>query len=148
MASKCNMQVLTNRAWLLGCALMAMTSVGCGGTPTVELVPALNLPIDGGVADNGCTVDDGESVVWDFDWSDVPGATTYELWIKHRDSQQPDINRTGVETSSYRVGRIAIREGNHLQGWEWKVRAQVKGADQPWSKTAAFTVEPPDTDCQ
>jgi hypothetical protein len=120
----------------------------CQSAPAPDLTPTLGIPAEGALADNGCPSDPSEAVVWDFDWSDVPGATSYELWVKHRSSQEPEIHETGLQTSSHRAGRFAMLDGEHLQGWEWKVRAEVNGAYQPWSRTAAFNVEPPDTDCR
>lgn len=120
-------------------------AAACAGSPRAELIPELRLPADGAIADNGCSTDAEEAIVWDFDWSDVPGATSYELWVKHRSSDEPDIHVTAQ--SSRRVGRIATAEDPFLQGWEWKVRATVGGELRPWSRTGTFNVEPADTDC-
>ena len=131
-----------------GTAVLLAAALACAGEPSVPLVPTLNTPADGAIADNACSSDASETTVWDFDWSDVPGATSYELWVKHRSSQEPEIHETALQTSSHRAGRYTLAEGQYLQGWEWKVRAKVNGVDQPWSKTGTFNVEPPDTDCQ
>jgi hypothetical protein len=130
---------------ILGLALAV--SGACAGGPDPAMVPDLLLPADGAVADNGCTTDAGDAIVWDFNWSDVPGATSYELWVKHRSSEEPEINETSLVQSSHRVGRIAAADGELLQGWEWKVRATTSAGVQPWSRTATFNLEPPDTDC-
>jgi hypothetical protein len=58
------------------------------------------------------------------------------------------VHAADLNASSHRVGRIATADGELLQGWEWKVRATVNGVVQPWSPTATFSVEPPETDCQ
>ena len=132
----------------VACVVLLAAAFGCSGAPVAPLVPTLALPAEGGLADNACTLDQSEAVVWDFDWSDVPGASSYELWVKHRNSAQPEIDQTGLQTSSHRAGRFVVLEGDMLQGWEWKVRAVVNGAPQPWSKTGTFSIEPLDTDCQ
>jgi hypothetical protein len=135
-----------NKSIAVAFALALLAAAACASKPDPKLVPALNTPADGDIVDNGCTTEEN-AIVWDFDWTDVPGATSYELWVKHKDSAQPDIHET-VQSSSYRVGRIATMEGKFLQDWEWKVRATVNGVEEPWSATAKFAVEPPDTDCQ
>jgi hypothetical protein len=129
-------------------AIALAPAAACGGGPSPELVPELTLPAEGGLADNGCSTDEGEAIVWDFNWSDVPGASSYELWVKHRSSAEPEVHVTGLNTSSHRAGRIATTGGEFLQGWEWRVRATVNGVVQPWSPIATFSVEPPETDCQ
>jgi hypothetical protein len=130
------------------CAIALCAAGACATERAVDAVPELRVPAEGALADNGCTTDPNEAIVWDFDWSDVAGATTYELWVKHRSSPEPEVDVTGLPTSSHRVGRFATTDGEFLRGWEWKVRAQVNGVNQPWSKTATFNLEPPDTDCQ
>ena len=129
-------------------AFTVALTAACMSGPDPALVPELTLPADGGLADNGCSTDESDAIVWDFNWSDVPGATSYELWVKHRSSAAPEVHLTDLSTSSHRVGRIATTDGEFLQGWEWKVRATVNGVAQPWSPVATFSVEPPDTDCQ
>ena len=136
-----------SRPLMIAMALLALSSTACKPGPDPKLVPTLLAPADGAVADNGCTTEEN-AIVWDFDWTDVPGAQTYELWVKHRDSAEPDIHQTGLQTSSHRAGRIATIDGKLLQGWEWKVRAVVGGVEEPWTPISKFAVEPPDTDCQ
>ena len=123
-------------------------AAACSRGPSPELVPELTLPADGALADNRCSTDDTDAAVWDFNWSDVPGAASYELWVKHRSSAEPEVHITNLTTSSHRVGRMVTTDGELLQGWEWKVRATVNGIVQPWSPIATFNVEPPERDCQ
>ena len=129
-------------------ALAFALAAACAAGPNPALVPTLTMPADGALADNGCTTDEGEAIVWDFNWTDVPGASSYELWVKHRSSAEPEVHEMNLLTSSHRSGRIATADGEFLQGWEWKVRATVGGVAQPWTPTARFAVEPPNTDCQ
>jgi hypothetical protein len=129
--------------------LALATASACGSAPDPALIPELRMPAEGALADNGCsTANDGDAIVWDFDWADVPGAVSYELWVKHRSSAEPEIHEMALGQSSHRVGRIATMDGSFLQGWEWKVRATTRAGVQPWSPAVTFNVEPPDTDCQ
>ena len=107
--------------------------------------PLLSSPLNGAVMDNGRT-DGKNGIVWDFNWSDVKGATQYQLYIKKDTANTPFID-TVTTSSSYRH----IRDGYYItnsnrHGWTWKVRAQVNGQWYEWSETRNFVVEEVDTD--
>jgi len=106
-------------------------------------IPTLIAPEADATMDNGCS-DGSNLIIWDFDWSDVPNATEYNLWVKAEANTVPYINSNTV-TSAY-----------HLEGygwtaytgtWFWKVRAKVGGEWQDWSEERAFYLEPVETDC-
>src|SRR5262245_58808619 len=62
-------------------------------TPTLlPRPPTLLSPPDGAVLDNGCNNPRTDSIVWEFDWSDVPGATRYHLIVEHVGATLPAIN--------------------------------------------------------
>ncbi len=109
------------------------------------LVPELISPADGAVLDNG-RYDKQDDIVWDFDWSDIGGATKYNLYVKGEEAFIPLINRE-IDTSSYHYlcSGCYITEGNRFN-WKWKVRAYVDGKWRKWSETRRFDVEPPNTD--
>jgi hypothetical protein len=132
-------------------ALPSCGGGGAGSAPTVApivTVPVLLSPADGATLDNGC-VDHADPKTWDFDWSDVPDATSYHLYVKHPDPlvQFPAIDRSDLTSSMYRDQGRGYIPSLLLRGWEWRVRAEVRGVLQDWSRTGIFHVEPVDTDC-
>ncbi len=114
--------------------------------------PMLISPVIGAVMDNGRT-DGKDSIIWEFDWSDVPGATQYQLYVDN-----PDVisgftlylNR--ITTSSYyhqiSPGSYIGGGDQYYHGWMWKVRAKISGQElwNKWSEVRTFNIEPVDTD--
>lgn len=94
--------------------------------------------------DNGC-YNFSDKIEWNFDWSDVSGATRYNLFVKNLAAEHPtiDIEITASEYYHWMFAYIS-----NLNDWTWKVRA---GSDESiwsdWSDERSFTVEPIDTDC-
>lgn len=121
---------------------------GCGGSPTqpTVTVPELVSPFLNAEMDNGCT-DFSDPEIWDFDWTDVPNATAYELYVKNTTASNPVIDAADVTGSSYHYV-VNGYVGQFLTGWEWRVRAKVGGVFQDWSASRPFRVEPADTDCR
>jgi hypothetical protein len=120
-------------------------SAGSNGGMTREQVaadssvPQLLAPVADAVMDNGRT-DALDDIVWDFSWSDVPGASEYELCVAHTGSQFPFIERQGLADSSFHH----VSHGAYISfptGWTWKVRARVGGTWQDWSEVRPFRVE-------
>jgi len=111
---------------------------------TSGVAPTLISPVAGATLDNGRT-DFLDDIIWDFDWSNVSGATQYNLYVKLPSAQFAVID-LGVSSSSFHyVSNAYIVESNRF-GWEWKVRAMTSGVWGPWSETRTFNVEPPNTD--
>ncbi|MCH9031077.1 MAG: leucine-rich repeat domain-containing protein [candidate division Zixibacteria bacterium] len=110
--------------------------------------PILLSPENGDVLDNSCN--DGEvtsdSVIWNFDWSDVSGATVYELFIKNNAAQNPVID-TFISPSSFHSSLGGFISNANLLDWRWKVRAMVGGVWSAFSPERTFDVEPLNTDC-
>lgn len=113
-------------------------------TPT-GCVPSLISPEEGAVLDNGRT-DGQDYMIWDFDWSDCPGATAYHLYVIGPTATTPLIDEDTLVSSFYHyVGNVST-SGAYRFNWTWKVRAQADGQWGPWSETRSFDVEPVDTD--
>ena len=97
--------------------------------------------------DNGCSPKP-DGITWDFDWSDVPGATAYHLRV-WRNPAIPLINNMSVPSSSFHYVSAPSDHiiNANLNGWRWMVRAKVHGAWGPWSSHRSFRVEKLNTDC-
>src|SRR5262249_34351563 len=110
--------------------------------PELAPGPALRKPAAGATLDNGSPVG-SKTVVWAFEWSDVPGATQYHLCLIGPTSTVPNFNRSTYTSSSCRLEtRLHVPDQFRL-GWRWKVRALVKGVWTDWSERT-FDVAPPD----
>jgi len=108
--------------------------------------PTLISPSEGAVLDNGCTTA-ADQIEWDFDWSDVSGATKYHLYVKWSNATIPVIDNEEITTSSYHYSSSGyIADANRFDR-RWKVRAYVGGTWSAWSEERSFDVEPLNTDC-
>ncbi len=115
--------------------------------PMPPPAPMLISPANGAVMDNGCSPK-ANGITWDFDWSDVPGATAYHIRVWHNPAI-PLINNMGVASSSlHHVSAPSDYIANtNLSGWRWMVRAKVRGVWGAWSSVRSFRVEKLNTDC-
>ena len=110
--------------------------------------PTLISPQNGTVLDNGCK-DHSDSIEWDFDWSDVPGATKYHIYVILENAVNPVIDAITTASSYHYSSLGAYIEDAHRFNWTWKVRAgNDSGEWSEWSEVRYFDVEPLDTDCQ
>jgi ligand-binding sensor domain-containing protein len=108
-------------------------------------VPSLLSPAPGAVMDNGRR-DYQDGIIWDFDWSDCPGATAYHLYVIGPTSTLPQIDRDTLTGSNYQYTPLTyITDANRI-GWTWKVQAKVNNQWGAWSEIRTFDVEPVDTD--
>lgn len=106
--------------------------------------PQLISPQEGAILDNGRT--DGQDYkIWDFDWSDIYGATKYNLYVKHTGSQFPMIDEETDFSSFHREDSGYIADRNRFN-WKWRVRFYANGRWCDWSEERSFDVEPVNTD--
>jgi hypothetical protein len=110
----------------------------------VYRVPQLISPQEGEILDNGRT-DGQDYIIWDFNWSDIYGATKYNLYVKHTGSQFPMIDEETDSSSFHREGSGYIADRNRFN-WKWKVRLYANGRWCDWSEERSFDVEPVNTD--
>ena len=115
--------------------------------PPIPPPPMLISPVNGAVMDNGCHPKPN-GITWDFDWSDVPGATAYHLRV-WRNPSLPIINNMTIPSSSYHYASPPSDYiiNSNLNGWRWMVRAKVRGVWGRWSAVRFFRVEKLNTDC-
>lgn len=123
----------------------ASGSVNIAVTPS-NLV-SLIAPGDGEVLDNGC-LSRQDSIVWDFSWSAVQGATRYHLYVMGTKATYPVIDCSSIASTHYHSVSLGsyITEYNRY-GWIWRVRAFVNGAWTGWSQERSFDVEELNADC-
>ena len=109
--------------------------------------PTLISPAVGELMDNGCKPK-ADGITWDFDWSDVTGATAYHLKV-FKNPALPLINNMSVLTSSYHYVSAPHDHiiNSNLSNWRWMVRAKVHGTWGAWSAPRVFRVEKLNTDC-
>ncbi|MEO8433591.1 MAG: hypothetical protein ABI596_01745 [Pyrinomonadaceae bacterium] len=115
--------------------------------PMPPAAPVLISPASGALMDNGCKPK-RDGISWDFDWSDVPGATAYHIRV-FRNPAIPLINNTSVVPSAYHYtsGPTDHIINSNLNLWKWMVRAKVHGTWGRWSAPRGFRVEKLNTDC-
>jgi hypothetical protein len=111
--------------------------------PTSSTVPQIISPEPGEVMANGGP-NWASTAVWNFDWTDVEGATQYHIYIKYPPAKNPVIDLSDITESSFRYAFIGTISS--LDGWTWKVQAMVDGVWSEWSETRTFNVEFVDTD--
>jgi hypothetical protein len=113
--------------------------------PVVVPIPKLLSPQPDAVLDNGRS-DGRDSIIWDFDWSDVVGASQYQLIVKNATALNPviDVTRTDSFYHYAQYGSYIIDQNRN--GWIWKVRARIGGVWGDWSEIRSFDVEPVDAD--
>jgi hypothetical protein len=134
--------------WLTRSCVACITFAAIAGSLRAQAnetpPPELMTPEAGAVLENG-NGDGSAQMVWEFTWSEVPGATAYQIYVIHKKARNPMIHRN-VESASYRhVGKGYVANHN-LEGWTWKVRARIDGQWTPWSEVRDFQVKPLESD--
>jgi len=117
----------------------AMVCVGdlCRAVPPKLLSPAV-----GATLDNNSQNRPRSGFVWEFSWSEVPGAAAYHLYVMGRNARVPLINKE-VNSLSYRHVSKGYVGDVHLKDWTWKLRSQVNGQWSEWSEVREFDVRKP-----
>ncbi|MCJ7825564.1 MAG: DUF3558 domain-containing protein [Anaerolineales bacterium] len=113
--------------------------------PMQGCVPEMVSPLEEASLDNGCQ-SESESIVWEFEWSECPGAQSYNLFVIGSIATKPVIDDLTPNTKylNQSSGYIA---GQNLLLWRWKVRAMQNDVWGEWTPERTFDVEPLDTDC-
>jgi WD40 repeat protein/tRNA A-37 threonylcarbamoyl transferase component Bud32/tetratricopeptide (TPR) repeat protein len=107
--------------------------------------PTLLSPAPGTTLANG-SLDRKKAWVWNFRWTEVPGATCYHVQIGHPNDVFLRVDKATITTPSchYR-GQGYYYPDVYWTGWRWRVRALVNGAWTDWSEYRTFQVAPPET---
>jgi hypothetical protein len=112
-----------------------------GPSPDSSLAPLLTSPTNGSSLPNGCASGCTEPT-WTFSWTPVAGATAYHLVVLAPTATLPDTDVAGITNTTYahlvQGGVIAA----NLNGWTWRVQAQVNGVYRTWSIAGTFNVLP------
>jgi len=106
-------------------------------------VPELISPANNAVLDNGRT-DGRDGIVWQFDWTDCPDATQYQLFFSGADATIP-FWKTSTQSSHRHAACAYIAEQNRFN-WRWKVRARTGGLWGNWTEERFFNAERSDSD--
>lgn len=114
---------------------------------TLPLIwPELQSPQPTTVMDNGC-LDKSDRIIWDFNWSNLAGASRYQIVVKQAGAEKPVID-TVVARSYYRSVQRSYISDKNRDNWFWSVRAgKANGEWGPWAPEKPFQVEYVDTDC-
>jgi hypothetical protein len=92
-------------------------------------------PVEGAVLPN---VVEG-SLRWEFEWTDVAGASEYRLEIVQQDAARAFLSQSAIRESRYVLERSGGAP-SRLEGWSWRVAAKVGGEWTAWSTRAPFRV--------
>ena len=111
------------------------TDAGFQASPDV---PTLLSPKAGIVVQNGTDRFDS-SVDWDFRWTPVKDADSYQFFVIRRDKHRPAIDKI-VKDTKYR--HVQAGTWNSGTWYLWRVRALRDGKPLPWSDFRTFDVEP------
>ena len=103
--------------------------------------PTLVRPAAGAILVNGI-LDYSKLKVWQFNWSEVAGATKYHLYLIGPAATVSSINDPTLTSSSYPFESNGWVVDQSRLGWRWKVRALVKGIWTDWSEERTFDVAP------
>jgi len=114
--------------------------------PLRRPIPQLLSPAEGEIMDNGCWTG-RDSIVWDFDWTDVDGVAEYHLFVIGPTALYPVIDCTVAESLYHWVDEGSYIANKNRHGWRWKVRAVIYNEWMPWTPERTFDVELLDTDC-
>ena len=113
--------------------------------PMQGCVPEMVSPLEEASLDNGCQ-SESESIVWEFEWSECPGAQSYNLFVIGSIATKPVIDDLTPNTN-YLYQSSGYIAGQNLLLWRWKVRAMQNDVWGEWTPERTFDVEPLDTDC-
>lgn len=130
-----------------GCSVSAGNDNGTWSAARTSslCVPALVAPANDAVLDNG-RADTRDTIDWDFDWSDCPGATEYLLSVKN-DKAIFEVILELVPQSSLRSVECGAYIGEQGRfNWRWRVSAKYGEFWGDWSPERVFSVESPETD--
>src|SRR5687767_12175665 len=121
-------------------ALLLSTLVtGCQNSTEVVCVPQVMSPVGSAVIDNGANQAQCSDVVeWTFQWSRCANASNYQLFVKHPSAVNPVIDLSNIGTASYNYEDGGWIPGAYQEGWQWRVRARVKGKWGQWSEWGIF----------
>jgi len=108
-------------------------------------IPQLVSPADSATMDNGRT-DNQDYIEWHFDWSDVPNATAYHLYVSTSGPLGAYIDISSLTESRYAYLSQTWIDHAANNPFTWTVRARVNGVWGNWAASRNFNVEPVNTD--
>jgi carboxyl-terminal processing protease len=132
-----------------GLSTKDIEAINCLYPVAGTIIPVLLSPKYMEVLDNGCYSLD--PIIWQFNWSRCPQATSYNLYVIGITDPGPTID-VEVKDPGYLfnlnnniwIGNVDPDDRRTL----WKVRAKINGEWGEWSKEGMFDVEYPCMDYQ
>lgn len=116
--------------------------------PPLSCVPLLLSPDEGAIMPNGEIDSNGKCTVGrtslarveEFDWTDVPGATMYHLYVKGTTATYPWIDIDTPQSWYQKQQGGCVYDENRFN-WIWKVKAYVNGQWCDYSPERHFDFE-------
>jgi hypothetical protein len=112
-----------------------------GPSTEPSLAPILTSPTNGSSFPNGCAGSCTEPT-WTFSWTPVAGATAYHLVVLGATATLPAVDVAGITNTTYANHPLGVLIPADLNGWTWRVQAQVNGVYRTWSLVGTFNVLP------
>jgi hypothetical protein len=106
--------------------------IGCRST--------LDYPEPNAVLDNGRT-DGRDNTIWHFEWSDCENRDRYHLYVRHPASGLVIVDKDNIRQSLHHSVYYGVIPEDQRSGWQWRVRAMMKGVWSEWSSWQPFDVE-------
>lgn len=130
--------------------LMGATSEAFAITGLQLLRPARGEVIPQNNPATGCSYFDDPSFPYifgyglriDFDWTDVPLATGYDLFVTYPTAAFPIVDTHVAESNHTDIRCASLVEPLHLQGWRWRVRPVFSTGPGEWVEST-FDFGPP-----
>ena len=142
-------------AWQAVVLTGLVAALGCDGLstqPWTQLSGPVHLtaPANGGQflqndASIGCADHPtrGRGMRLAFDWEDVPGATRYDIELRHTGSAFPAVRYAVGESSYETVACNAFVIDANLENWAWRVAAVgATESDVLWSEERVYRFAP------
>ena len=104
--------------------------LGAPPAPPSPVAPAADAVLPNAVDD---------TLRWEFDWDDVPGASEYRIEVSLVSARHPFIDAGGLKESRY----VHAATGGFItrtDGWSWRVAARVGSQWTDWSERVRFRV--------
>jgi len=123
--------------------LAYITDTDCSSIAPPEIIH----PLANSFVDNGCK-DGLEKREWRFEWTEIPGATSYHFLVYSSMDNAPIINNKEVPSTYFTVRDFDFIRDENTTNWKALVRAKIADKWTGWSGILPFNIEALNTDCK